>query len=156
MQTREWNLNQEIRVIGLDAGSVRTGVAIADASRTLASPYQIIHTNPIEGFAGRLKEALADYSIGLIIVGLPLTLRGQEGPSAALARELAALVSAEFNCPVEFMDERFSTQRVSRERAKPQGRKRQQKTLLDDRAAVEILQGWLDYRQAETDPVDTV
>jgi putative Holliday junction resolvase len=149
MQTREWNLNQETRVIGLDAGSVRTGVAMADASRTLASPYLIIHTNPINGFAARLRTALADYAIELVVVGLPLTLRGTEGPSAELARQLAALVEAEFACPVEFMDERFSSQRASQARVKPGGRKQQHREHLDDRAAVEILQGWLDYRQTD-------
>ncbi|MCB1215967.1 Holliday junction resolvase RuvX [bacterium] len=141
-----------MRIIGLDAGSVRTGISLADPSCTLASPYLIIHTNPISGFCARLAEALSSYPVERVIMGLPLDLRGREAESAALARQLGSLIEAELGWPVTYHDERFSSDLAAQA---PSGRKRGGRGKpreLDAHAAAVILQGWLDYRKSGLDP----
>ncbi|MEZ5339852.1 MAG: Holliday junction resolvase RuvX [bacterium] len=153
MQTDESNLYSEMRIIGLDAGSVRTGISLADPTCTLASPYLIIHTNPISGFSARLAEALREYPVRQVIMGLPLDLRGREGESAALARQLGGLIEAELGWPVNYHDERFSSD-LAASAPSPAGRKRGGRTKpreLDAHAAAVILQGWLDYRKSGLD-----
>lgn len=150
MQTEESNLYQEMRIIGLDAGSVRTGISVADPSCTLASPYLIIHTNPISGFANRLKESVKEFTVGKVIMGLPIDLRGREGESARLARDLAAQIEAELGWTVEFQDERFSSDlALSGPASGDRGRRRAGKAAkrkdVDAHAAAVILQSWLDY-----------
>ncbi|MCB1221383.1 MAG: Holliday junction resolvase RuvX [Planctomycetales bacterium] len=150
MQTEESNLYQEMRIIGLDAGSVRTGISVADPSCTLASPYLIIHTNPISGFAKRLKESVKEFTVDKVIMGLPLDLRGREGESARLARELAAQIQAELGWSVEFQDERFSSDLAMsgpgpREGVRRRTGKSAKQKDIDAHAAAVILQSWLDY-----------
>ena len=64
-----------------------------------------------------------------------------------MARELGELINTEFDCPIEYIDERFSTQQMEHARQKASSKKRRIREKMDDWAAVEILQGWLDYRQ---------
>ena len=138
------NFSQE-RIIGIDPGRVRTGIAMADPGRMLASPLLVIETNPLHSFADRLSQKLHDFEIGLVIMGLPLDLQGREGESAQLAREMGGLLEQELGWKLEYVDERFSTSLAGtgmRESGK-KGRRRNRE--IDAHAAAVILQGWLDY-----------
>lgn len=145
MQTdQSSNFSQE-RIIGIDPGRVRTGIAMADPGLMLASPLNVIDTNPMQTFASRLSHALQDYEIGLVIVGLPLDLQGREGESAQLARQLGEQLASELGWALEYVDERFSTTLAStgmRDSGKKLRKRRQE---IDAHAAAVILQGWLDY-----------
>ncbi|MBN2081264.1 Holliday junction resolvase RuvX [bacterium] len=130
----------------LDTGNVRCGLAVADASATLASPLAVIPTEPRDTLGARIGTALADRQARGLIVGLPLELSGREGPSAQLARELGAAVGRALGCEVIYLDERFTTaeMHVRRREAGVSGLKRRHD--IDAWAAATILQGFLDRR----------
>jgi putative Holliday junction resolvase len=99
--------NDSQLVLGLDAGTVRCGVARADASLTLASPLGVVQTNPLAELAGRIAALLEGQSARLLVAGLPLDQNGNEGPSCAMAREVAAAVGQGLACPVEYIHHRL-------------------------------------------------
>lgn len=133
--------------IGVDVGSVRVGVAKSDPSGVLATPLITLardtRTNhDISQLAGLVREHGA---VG-VVVGLPVTLAGREGSAAALAREYGRLVAAEIApIPVAHVDERLTTVTAARKLADG-GVKgaRAKRAVIDQAAAVELLQHWLD------------
>ncbi len=100
----------------------------------------------MDGFASRLQEALSEFQITRVVMGLPLDLRGSEGDSAQLARQLGSLIEQELGWPVEYMDERFSTQMADDGFRRSGTRRSKHRAEIDARAAAIILQDWLDYR----------
>lgn len=139
-----------MRVLALDLGSKRIGVAVSDDAGTVATP---IATLARHGDRPRLHREIAElvqeWEAGLLLLGLPIALDGSEGPAAtavlAERDELAAVVGV----PVEVHDERLTTRiadRALRERGDLDSRAR--KALVDQVAASVILQDWLDrHRQ---------
>ena len=98
-----------MRVLALDFGAARTGVAVSDATGTLARPVGIVERAATEAGLDRLVSLVAEHGAELVVVGLPLTLRGEHG---AQARETEAFVEAlrmRLEVPVETEDERFTT-----------------------------------------------
>lgn len=139
----------EPRIIGLDYGTVRCGLAVADPSGLLASPLAVVLTEPRDTLGKRVREALSGRDAIALIVGLPIELSGKEGSSAIEAREIGGLVAAEFGCPVHYVDERFTTAEVhvSRKAAGKSGKQRAKD--IDAWAAAAILQGWLDREKLQ-------
>ena len=139
-----------MRVLGLDPGERRIGVAVADATGTIASPHSVIdqrHADVPES----LRRIIDEYEVELIVVGLPVQLSGQEGSSAKAARAFAATVSDATGLPVALQDERFTT--VTAEEALLEGgvRRRQRREVRDKVAAAVMLQGYLDSRRNDND-----
>ncbi len=137
-----------MRVVGLDLGSRRIGVAVSDPSGVLASPRVVLERGRNHAADHRAVAALVE-EVGAerVVVGLPLSLDGSEGPAARLVRhELGELVFA-LPVPVEAHDERFST--VSADRALiGSGLKAPARRKVVDRvAAAVLLQSWLDRRE---------
>ena len=98
-----------MRVLALDYGAARTGVAVSDVTGTLARPVCVVARAATEPGLDRLVELVAEHEAELVVVGLPLTLKGEHG---AQARETAAFVEAlreRLDVPVETEDERFTT-----------------------------------------------
>jgi putative holliday junction resolvase len=98
-----------VRVLALDYGAARTGVAVSDATGTLARPVCVVDRAATEPGLDRLAALVAEHEAGLVVVGLPLTLKGEHG---AQARETVAFVEAlreRLDVPVETEDERFTT-----------------------------------------------
>ena len=98
-----------MRALALDYGAARTGVAVSDATGTLARPVCVVARAATEPGLDRLAELVAEHGAELVVVGLPLTLKGEHG---AQARETAAFVEAlreRLDVPVETEDERFTT-----------------------------------------------
>ena len=131
------------RVLGLDPGTRRVGVAVSDPLGITAQPRTVL-----DGGDPRLMEEIARLAAELgaerIVVGLPVSLNGTEGPSAAAARAFAAAVGEATGLPVELADERFTS--VSAERVLVQaglsGRRR--RAVRDRVAAAVMLQAYLD------------
>jgi putative Holliday junction resolvase len=138
-----------LRVIGLDVGERRVGVAVSDPTGTLASPHSIIQRrSKAEDFAvvGRLVR---DLGAERVVVGLPLTLHGEIGPQARRIKRYARALAAGLDVPVEFQDERYSTS-TAESLLMESGRKRKnQKTYVDDAAAAVFLQEYLDRLEDE-------
>lgn len=137
--------------LGVDVGSVRVGVAASDPSGVLATPVTTVPRDPSEAGADRLEVAgLADDRGALeILVGLPRSLSGEEGAAARLARtyatDLARLVAP---TPVRLVDERFTTVLSHRQLRENGLAGRAQRTVVDQAAAVLILQSALDAERA--------
>lgn len=126
-----------MRVLALDYGAARTGVAVSDASGTLARPVGVVRKAATEPGLEELARLVAEHGAEVVLVGLPLTLRGEYGKqateTAAFVEELRALLTV----PVETADERFTTALAQRfGGSAPE----------DAVAAAHLLQGWLDRR----------
>ena len=138
------------RVLGLDPGERRIGVALSDPTGTIASPHSVIDRRTVDP-AIAVREMCEEYGVGLIVVGLPTGLSGNEGPSAKAARVFGARVSAAADVPVEFQDERFTT--VTAEAALLEGgvRRDKRREVRDKVAAAVILQTYLDRKDLNGD-----
>ena len=124
-----------MRVLALDFGSARTGVAVSDETGTLARPIGVVERAASEAGLARLAELVVSEEAALVVVGLPLTLRGEHG---AQARETAAFVEglrARLEVPVETYDERFTTTLAQQTAGR---------APEDAVAAAHLLQGWLE------------
>lgn len=146
--------------IGVDVGDVRIGVSQSDPSGILATPVETVARG--QGDLARIRELVVDRSAIEVVVGLPRSLSGGEGPAAAKVREFAAtLADAVDPVPVRLCDERLST--VTAEAVlRGQGKKGQKRrAVVDQAAAVVILQNALDSERSsgaapgETLPVAT-
>jgi len=142
-----------MRALGLDLGSKRIGVAVSDRSGTIASPLTVIErSSSRRRDHDRIAELVGDEEAELIVVGLPRSLSGADGPAAKGARAEADVLASVAGVPVETWDERFST--VTAERALRLGGVRgpARRQVVDKVAAAVILQSWLDARRAGSRP----
>jgi len=133
--------------MALDVGEKRIGVALSDPEGILASPHRIIDSAGIEADVALVLAIAEEHEAGRIVVGLPVSLDGQEHGQAAKIREFAAGLAARSPLPLVFQDERYSTvtaDNLRRESGKRRGRQRQH---LDDAAAAVFLQEYLDQQR---------
>jgi putative Holliday junction resolvase len=126
-----------VKVLALDFGRARTGVAVSDPSGTIARPLEIVERAGSEAGLARLAELVREEEAERVVVGLPLTLRGERGEQAreteAFVEQLRAVVSV----PVESYDERFTT-RLAQTAPGPD----------DARAAAHLLSSYLEWSSA--------
>ncbi|MCB9366962.1 MAG: Holliday junction resolvase RuvX [Calditrichaeota bacterium] len=132
------------RVLGLDWGTRRIGVAISDEARRLAVGLAVWPADE-SSFSLLLAKTIREDDITLIVVGLPVSLKGEEGASAAAARKFAERV-AQTGVPVELHDERFTSYSASTALSQIGISQRKQRGKLDMAAAVMLLQSFLDER----------
>jgi putative Holliday junction resolvase len=139
------------RIIGLDPGERRIGVAIADPTGTIASPDRYIDRQSVDAGVV-ITELCRDLEVAVIVVGLPIALDGREGPSAIAAREFGDMVHQVTGITVEYHDERFTS--VTADQALISGgvRRKKRKEKRDQVAAAVMLQGYLDRRRYDDGP----
>ncbi|HXV92463.1 MAG TPA: Holliday junction resolvase RuvX [Pseudonocardia sp.] len=133
------------RRLGVDVGAVRIGVALSDPDGVLATPLVTVPRD-VEGGSDlrAIADLVAEHAVVEVVVGLPRTLAGREGPAAAAAHAFAAALAGRLDVPVVLSDERLTTVVATRQ-LRESGRKgRRQRAVVDQAAAVGILQGWLD------------
>lgn len=136
--------------IAVDVGTVRVGVARSDPSGILATPLATLDRDTRnETDIARLAELVREHEAVGVVLGLPRTLRGQEGSSARMARSYGALLAAAIRpVPVEYLDERLTTVSAQRKLARGSLRgARAKRAVVDQAAAVELLQHWLELRR---------
>ena len=141
------------RRLGIDVGSVRIGVACSDPDGILATPVQTVRRDRSGKHVRRLAELAAELEAVEVIVGLPRTLADRTGPAAQDAIELAgeladALARRVGPIPVRLADERLTTVSAQRSLREAGVRAKDQRAVIDQAAAVAILQSWLDQRRA--------
>jgi putative Holliday junction resolvase len=129
------------RLLGLDYGTKRVGVAICDSSRLIASPYAVLEAAAV---LSGLDEILVAEEIEGIVVGLPVSLSGDEGPMAKAARSFAERVAAHTAVPVVLVDERFTTKVAEDVLIQGGMRRNKRRDIRDKMAATVMLQGHLD------------
>jgi putative Holliday junction resolvase len=134
----------------VDVGSVRVGVALSDPAPVLASPLVTLSRDERSGSdLDRLSELVTEHEVVEVVVGLPKTLAGRHGPAAASAAAYATALAARIRAvPVRLGDERLTTVTASRMLSQRGVRGKRQRAVVDQAAAVEILQAWLDARAA--------
>lgn len=131
--------------LGLDAGSVRVGLAATDPTATIASPVATLLRRD-RGFWDRVREEARVRGAERLVVGLPLRLDGTEGDAAVAARTLADEASRQTGLPVEMWDERFTSAAAERSLISSGARRARRRTTVDAVAASLLLQSWLDSR----------
>lgn len=136
------------RRLGIDVGTVRIGVAASDPDGILATPVETVRRDRGDRYLRRLGALVDELEVVEVVVGLPRTLADRAGTSAADAVELAgALADRVTPVPVRLADERLTTVSASRSLREAGVRAREQRAMIDQAAAVAILQGWLDQRR---------
>ncbi|MDX1882929.1 Holliday junction resolvase RuvX [Mycolicibacterium sp. 120270] len=142
------------RRLGVDVGKVRIGVAVSDPDGILATPVETIRRDRTDRHLRRLAQLVDELEVVEVVVGLPRTLSDRTGPSAedaiGLAEDLARRVGP---TPVRMADERLTTVTAQRSLREAGVRARGQKAMIDQAAAVGILQSWLDQRRTTLNEV---
>jgi len=139
------------RRLGVDVGTVRIGVAVSDPDGILATPVETVRRERTGKHLRRLSALVTEYDIVEVIVGLPRTLADRAGTSAQDAVEVAdALAERIAPVPVRLADERLTTVVAQRSLREAGVRAKSQRGVIDQAAAVGILQGWLDQRRNKT------
>jgi len=123
-----------VKVLALDYGAARTGVAVSDATGTLARPLTVVTGDVV----GQVAELVREEGADLVVVGLPLTLRGEKGAQARTTEGFVGRLRAALDVPVETYDERFTTALAGRGGGR---------ALEDARAAAHLLEGYLARRE---------
>ena len=133
-----------MRVLGLDWGQVRIGVALSDPSGTIAQALEVIPHRGFRQVLGRVQELIAEHDVDRIVVGLPMRLDGGEGKEAAAVREFVAKLHIAVPVPVDVADERLSTAEAEKTMIEAGARRSQRRGARDAVAAALILQTYLD------------
>ena len=124
-----------MRAIALDYGAARTGVAVSDATGTLARPVGVVERAASPAGLDRVTELVAEYEVEVVVIGLPLTLRGERGAQARETELFVEILRARLDVPVEMEDERFTTALAQQSGGR---------APEDAVAAAHLLQGWLE------------
>lgn len=142
------------RVLGVDVGAVRVGVALSDPAGVLATPLVTLDRDETTwSDLDQLADLVAEHEVVEVVVGLPRTLAGREGPAARAALGYADDLREVFDergvsgVPVTMTDERLSTVTAGRMLSDRGVKGRAQRRVIDQAAAVAILQTWLDARR---------
>ncbi len=123
-----------MRVLALDFGSSRTGVAVSDETGTLASPVDVVERAATDAGLARIADLVTSHGAELVVVGLPLTLRGEHGRQAQETEAFVDALRDRVGVPVETFDERFTTALAQQTGGR---------AAEDAVAAAHLLQGWL-------------
>jgi len=132
-----------MRILAIDYGTHRMGIAVSDELHTLATPLEFIPAEPHRGFLERLQQLLLEREVGLIVVGMPRNMDGSHGPAAARVQQFVQTLRTEVPIPVKTLDERLTTVQANRFLAASQVRGRDRKGRVDRTAAAILLQDYL-------------
>jgi putative Holliday junction resolvase len=139
------------RLLGIDYGSVRVGIAVSDPLGIIARGVKVLKNS--HSMMGEIKKLVDEYDIGTIIVGYPYTLKGTRGMKGQEVDAFTDLLRREVSCPVVTLDERFSSKSAA-QTLRMMGvhkKERERKGVLDEMAAALILQAYLDSQKVVRD-----
>jgi putative holliday junction resolvase len=134
------------RILGLDVGSKRIGVAVSDEQGLIASPVEAVERGKRD--VERFRELIDRLGTQRIVAGLPTGMSGREGPQAADVRAYAELLAEELDLPLDYWDERLTTMVAERALIASGARRERRKKQIDSVAAAVMLQGYLDAQSA--------
>lgn len=133
-----------MRVMALDIGEVRTGIAISDPARRVATPLCVFPTRELLHKAASFVRMLQDWEPSLLLCGLPYTLQGQQGAQAKRTYDVALRIGQLYELPIHCTDERLSSQQAKRILREKGFTEREMRGKTDMIAASLFLQTWLD------------
>jgi len=133
-----------MRILALDHGTKRIGVAVSDELKIIAQPVEFIPAEPFAAFLARLKELLRDKEVELILVGMPRNMNGSYGPAALQVEEFVATLRGAVSVPIKTWDERLTSAQANRYLLEGNVRRDKAKQQVDQTAAAILLQSYLD------------
>jgi putative Holliday junction resolvase len=137
------------RVLALDVGGKRIGVALSDPAGSFAMPLLTLQAEPQARVLARIAELVAEHVVDDVVVGLPLTLSGEVGPQARVVQGFATALETVLGRPVRLFDERLTTT-VAEQMMRDMGIKpEKRKARIDEIAATIILQDYLDHQRSQ-------
>jgi putative Holliday junction resolvase len=139
-----------MRILALDHGTKRIGVAVSDELKMLAQPLEYIPAEPFAEFLARLRELLREKEVEIVVVGLPRNMDGSYGPAALKVRDFVAALKAAVTVPIETWDERLTSVQANRLLIAGNVSRQKRKEKVDKMAAAILLQAYLDALAAKT------
>lgn len=136
-----------MKILAVDVGDARTGLAACDRTEFLASPIGVIHDRTLEGTVEKTAIAVTEYDIGLVVVGYPLNMNGSRGPKAEQCAQFAEALRAHVEVPVILWDERSTTVSAHQVLTENGVHGKKRKNTVDGVAAAFILEGFLAWRK---------
>jgi putative Holliday junction resolvase len=135
------------RIMALDLGEKRIGVALSDETHLIARSYTVLERTSRRADFAQIGDIVAENNVGFLVVGLPVKLSGEEGPIAAWVRDYTAELSEQIGLDYALWDESFTTQQASDSMRQRGRRAKEQRDWIDAVAAAFILQDFLDARR---------
>ncbi len=139
-----------MRVLALDIGEKRVGIAVSDSGERVATPVVVLQAQEVTQNAPAFREVIEDWQPGLLVCGLPRSLSGEEGPQARRIRSIAGNITKSTGIPHVFADERLSSQSAKQTLRELGYDERKMRGKVDMVAASLFLQAWLDARAARS------
>jgi len=137
-----------MRVLGLDLGSKRIGVALSDPEGAIASPLTTLERRGGAGDLTAVGELVREHDVGEIVVGLPLHMDGRRGPEAEAAKRFASELRGALGIRVGTIDERWTTVEAERALRESGRRGKKQRAVVDSVAAAILLRTWLEQQRS--------
>ena len=133
-----------MRILSLDHGTRRIGVAVSDEMKMIASPLEYIPAEPMEQVIARLQQLIREKEVELILIGMPRNMDGTFGPAAQKVKDFIASLQSHITTPVKTWDERLTSVMANRALLQGNVRRDQRKQKVDKMAAAILLQSYLD------------
>jgi putative Holliday junction resolvase len=133
-----------MRILALDHGTKRIGVAVSDETKTIAQPLEYIPAGPFADFLARLKKLLVEKEVDLVLVGLPRNMDGSYGPAAQKVEAFVGVLRTAITVPIKTWDERLTSAQANRILIQAKVRRDKRKEKVDKMAAAILLQSYLD------------
>lgn len=144
-----------MKILSVDLGDARTGLACCDRTEFLASPIGVIHDRNLGVVAQKVAAAAGEFEAGEVVVGYPLNMNGSKGPRAKLCEEFAERLRELVSVPVRLWDERGTTVSAIGYLNETDTRGKKRKDVVDEVAATIILESYLGYRRNHPDSEDS-
>jgi putative Holliday junction resolvase len=136
-----------MRILALDHGTKRIGVAVSDETKTIAQPLEYIPAEPFADFLERLKALLREKEVDLILIGQPRNMDGSYGPAAQKVETFVAVLKSAITVPIKMWDERLTSKMANQILIQGNVRRDKRKEKVDKMAAAILLQSYLDMGQ---------
>jgi len=133
-----------MRILAIDHGSKRIGIAVSDELKLIAQPLEYILAEPADKLMARLQELIRDKEVESILVGMPRNMDGTYGPAAQKVQEFVAVLKAAVTVPIKLWDERLTSAQANRVLIQGNVRREKRKEKVDKMAAAILLQSYLD------------
>ncbi len=132
------------RILALDFGTKRIGIALSDPTMSLASPHPFLDATPFKDFVDKIKTIVRTKEVIMILIGIPRNMDGSYGPSSEKALDFSRRLQDLLIVPIKTIDERLSTVEAQRRLQEAGKNQKQQRSVIDSSSAVVILQSYLD------------
>lgn len=140
-----------MKIMAVDFGEARTGLAVCDRTEFMASPVGVVHEKDFDACVKKVAVATVEYEVGMVVVGLPKNMDGSKGSRAELCEKFADQLRAQISVPVDLWDERQTTMQATTYLNDVNVKGQKRKDIIDEVAATIILESYLQYRKNKQD-----